>query len=160
MAVGSSLLLAPREPDPALLETGSRLILDTIRSSGALDVIKGFDAENRLTRSVAAFFTEYDLLVTPTLARLPAPHGTYDYDAPREHFTDWLEETFAYAPFAPPFNATGQPAISLPLGRDENRLPIGVQLVAPYGREDLLFRVAARLEEARPWPRCDLIRAT
>ncbi|WP_308168192.1 amidase family protein [Nonomuraea sp. NEAU-A123] len=160
MAIASTLLLAPGEPDPALLETGSRLILEATRRAGALDLITGFHAQNRLTRSVAAFFTDYDLLVTPTLGQLPAPHGTYDYDAPRESFRDWLDTIFAYGPFTPPFNATGQPAISLPLGRSESRLPIGVQVVAPYGREDLLIRVAARLEEARPWPRCELIRAT
>ena len=49
------------------------------------------------------------------------------------------------------FNATGQPAISLPLHWTEDGLPIGVQLVAPFGREDLLIRVAAQLERARPW---------
>jgi amidase len=45
----------------------------------------------------------------------------------------------------------GQPAISLPLSQSESGLPIGVQFVAPYGREDLLLRVAARLEQAMPW---------
>ena len=49
------------------------------------------------------------------------------------------------------FNVSGQPAISLPLGHSASGLPIGVQLVAPYGREDLLFRIAAHLEQAMPW---------
>lgn len=48
-------------------------------------------------------------------------------------------------------NATGQPAISLPLGWSEEGLPIGVQLVAPLGREDILLQVASQLEEAHPW---------
>ena len=56
-----------------------------------------------------------------------------------------------YAIFTAGFNASGQPAISLPLHWSEDGLPIGVQLVAAYGREDLLIRVAAQLEQAQPW---------
>jgi Asp-tRNA(Asn)/Glu-tRNA(Gln) amidotransferase A subunit family amidase len=54
-------------------------------------------------------------------------------------------------PFTPPFNVTGQPAISLPLPWNSDGLPIGSQLVAPYGKEDLLIQVAAQLEQAQPW---------
>jgi amidase len=50
-----------------------------------------------------------------------------------------------------PLSITGQPAISLPLHWNAQGLPIGVQLVADYGREDLLIRLASRLEEASPW---------
>jgi amidase len=50
-----------------------------------------------------------------------------------------------------PLNFTGQPAISLPLHWNQAGLPIGVQLAAAYGREDLLIRVAAQLEQAQPW---------
>jgi amidase len=53
--------------------------------------------------------------------------------------------------FCPPFDVTGQPAISLPLHWNDDGLPIGVQLVAAYGREDVLLRVAAQLEQAAPW---------
>jgi amidase len=54
-------------------------------------------------------------------------------------------------PFTPEFNVTGQPAISLPMHWSASNLPVGVQLVAAYGREDLLLRVAAQLEAAQPW---------
>ena len=54
-------------------------------------------------------------------------------------------------PFTPAFNMSGQPAISLPLHWNDDGLPIGVQLVAAYGREDVLLRVAAQLESAHPW---------
>jgi amidase len=56
-----------------------------------------------------------------------------------------------FAAFTPPFNMSGQPAISLPLCRNVEGLPIGIQLVAAYGREDVLIRVAAQLESAQPW---------
>jgi amidase len=56
-----------------------------------------------------------------------------------------------YVPFTPPFNSSGQPAISLPLHWTPDGLPVGVQLVAAYGREDVLIRVAAQLELAAPW---------
>ena len=56
-----------------------------------------------------------------------------------------------FAAYTPAFNMSGQPAISLPLHRNDDGLPIGVQLVAAYGREDVLLRVAAQLESAHPW---------
>ena len=62
-----------------------------------------------------------------------------------------IERAIPYAVFTAGFNATGQPAISLPLHWTEDGLPIGVQLVADMGREDLLIRVASQLEEAEPW---------
>lgn len=85
------------------------------------------------------------------LGRLPAPHGTLRYDDPDHTLTSWLSSIFDYGPFTVVFNISGQPAISLPLGHSGSGLPIGVQIVAPYGREDLLFRIAAQLEEAMPW---------
>ncbi|MGH8777072.1 MAG: amidase family protein [Jiangellaceae bacterium] len=73
---------APRLPDPAELEAVSRRILDGARDLGALDLMAALDAQNRVTRSVGAFFTEHDPLVTPTLGQLPVPRGTLRYDDP------------------------------------------------------------------------------
>jgi len=89
-----------------------------------------------------------DLLLTPTVCEppvllremLPPPDAPADVPRVRSQLA-----------FTQPFNLTGQPAISLPLHQNESDLPIGVQLVAEYGREDLLLRVAAQLERAHPW---------
>ncbi|WP_068923221.1 amidase [Planobispora rosea] len=151
VALSSTLLLAPRKPDPAMMEAVSRQFLKVAGEYTAMDMMAAFDAQNRVTRSVSAFLTEYDLLVTPTLGRLPAPHGTLRQDDPGHTLLSWLESLADYGPFTVVFNVTGQPAISLPLGWSGNGLPIGVQIVAAHGREDLLFQVAAELERAMPW---------
>ena len=62
-----------------------------------------------------------------------------------------FERAYPAGAFTALFNVTGQPAISLPLHWSDDGLPVGVQLVAPYGREDLLIAVAAQLERAQPW---------
>jgi amidase len=88
-------------------------------------------------------------LLTPTLAEPPPPLGHFKgtADSPLEG----LARGAAFALFTAPFNASGQPAISLPLGTSSDGLPIGVQLVAAFGREDVLIRLAAQIEQAAPW---------
>jgi amidase len=88
----------------------------------------------------------FDMLLTPTMAKPPAPLGEIRGDDAQGA----LLMATPYAAFTVPFNVTGQPAMSVPLWWDHG-LPIGVQLVAAPGREDVLFRVAAQLEAARPW---------
>jgi len=150
-ATGAAVLMAPRQPDRADMEAVSRRVLAETGAATALGVMTAIDAQHRVTRPAGLFFTRYDLLVTPTLGQLPAPHGTLDYDNPEYTVRSWLRRLFEYGPFTAPFNISGQPAISLPLGHSREGLPIGVQLVAGYGREDLLLPVAAQLEQAAPW---------
>jgi amidase len=137
--------------DPSRLEAVSRTVLEEAQDLTALDLVTVFEAQNRVTRSVGAFFCEHDLLVTPTMGQLPARHGTLEQDDPDHTTRTWLESLFDYGPFTAVFNISGQPAISLPLAHSACGLPIGVQLIAPYGREDALFQVAAQLEQAMPW---------
>jgi len=95
------------------------------------------------------FESGYDLLLTPTLAEPPPRLGEMDSDPANP-----LQPIFRAAgltPFTPVFNATGQPAASLPLYWNADGLPIGVQLASRYGREDVLIRVSSQLEAARPW---------
>lgn len=91
----------------------------------------------------------WDLLVTPTLAEPPATIGSFRND-PDQPMAPMVRAGQIVA-FTPAFNSSGQPAISLPLHWTPDGLPVGVQLVAAYGREDLLIRVAAQLEQAQPW---------
>ena len=150
-ASGSAMLRAPRRPDPALLEGMSRRVLEETARATALDVMASIDAQHRVTRTIGEFFATFDLLVTPTLGQLPARHGTLDYDSDRYTAREWLARISEHGPFTAAFNVSGNPAISLPLGESRESLPIGVQLVAAHGREDLLLAVAAQLEQAMPW---------
>ncbi|MFI5839013.1 amidase [Catenuloplanes sp. NPDC051500] len=152
IATGLAVLRGGRRPDPSLLEAGSRAFIREAEAATAADLLTLLDARQRVTRSIGHFFAGgYDVLVTPTLGQLPAPHGTLDYDNPAHDARGWLRTMLAYGPFTAPFNVSGTPAISLPLGQSRAGLPIGVQLAAGYGREDLLLRLAAQLEEAAPW---------
>lgn len=90
----------------------------------------------------------FDLLLTPTIPEPPLELG--QFGSPDNPLAGVFRSA-GVVPFTIPFNITGQPAISLPLQWNEAGLPIGVQLVAAYGREDVLIRVAAQLEQAHPW---------
>jgi amidase len=115
----------------------------------------GSEQVHTLTREVATWFGEpfeaprYDLLLTPTVRTPPPAHGAMT--APPGDPLATRDLLMNLIPFTPIANMTGQPAISLPLFWNRSGLPIGVQLQAAYGREDLLLRVAAQLEQARPW---------
>ena len=120
------------------------------RTSGAR-YVADLDAIHAFGRAMAAFFVDHDVLLTPTLAVPPPPVGALDHS--RADYWDYrLGPTgvFAASPFCAAFNASGQPAASLPLGMDEG-LPIGVHLAGPFGRDDLLMRLCGQVERAAPW---------
>ena len=120
------------------------------RERSAGQYLRDVALHQALTRAIAAWFEGgYDLLLTPTMAERPAPIGTWDDDGPDPMAA--FERAYPAGAFTALFNVTGQPAISLPLHWSDDGLPVGVQLVAPYGREDLLIAVAAQLERAQPW---------
>jgi amidase len=90
----------------------------------------------------------YDVLVTPVVNGPPPPLGFLDAAG---DLRASAQRVRAFMPYTAQFNVTGQPALSLPLHVSREGLPIGVQLVAAYGREDVLVRLAAQLEQAAPW---------
>jgi amidase len=139
--LGRSIELGELEPTTATM-------VEAARALSAKDYVAMLQSLNTYSRRVTAWNASFDLLLLPT-APWPAPplgamgplvtedHPVYDRAGP--------------AAYTLPFDITGEPAISLPLHWTPDGLPVGVQLVAPYGREDVLFRVASQLEQARPW---------
>lgn len=150
-AVAGVLAASGAEISRDVLEAGSWTLFQEAQELTAVEVAEGFSAANTISRASGDFFRKYDLLVTPTLGRLPAPHGTLKYNDPGHTVETWLKSIFEYGPFTEAFNISGEPAISLPLCESRDGLPIGIQLVAPYGREDVLFQVGSQLEQVMPW---------
>ncbi len=150
MITGASAMLG-REISSTYLETSTIACYEYGKTLSAIDLITAQGVMNTVTRSVAPFFTQYDILVTPTVTVVPPALGTLDANKAGWTAQSWTEATFNYCPFTPLFNTTGQPAISLPLGQSPEGLPIGIQFVAAYGRENLLYRLAGQLEAAAPW---------
>jgi amidase len=120
------------------------------RAQTAADFLASREWLQANTRASAAWWEQgHDLLLTPTIAEPPPPLG--EFASPPDNPLQGIFRAASVVPFTPLFNVTGQPAVSLPLHWNGAGLPIGVQAVAAYGREDLLIRVAAQLESARPW---------
>lgn len=125
------------------------------RNFTAIDYAQALAANVAYRRAVQQWWvgdapgTGFDLLVSPTLAEPPTRIGEFAND-PASPMAPMIRAG-QYVAFTPTFNSSGQPAISLPLHWTPDGLPVGVQLVAGYGREDVLFRVASQLEVAQPW---------
>jgi len=119
------------------------------RQQRASDYLLAVQAIQMLARDIARFFTDYDILLTPTLAEPPVPLGTFD--STPENPLAGFERAAAFAPFTPLCNATGQPAMSVPLFWNEDGLPVGSHFIGRFGDEATLFRLAAQLETARSW---------
>lgn len=120
------------------------------RSRNAGEYLAAVGQHQVLSRIIAGIHESgFDLLLTPTLGEPPPLLGSFDDSGPDPMIA--FERALLSGCFTAASNATGQPAISLPLHWSETGLPIGVQLVAPLGREDVLIRVAAQLERAVPW---------
>jgi amidase len=98
-------------------------------------------------RRMADWWNDHDLLLTPTVGAPPPELGWFTAAGEEQEGA----RIASFIPYTAQFNMTGQPAISLPLHWTPGGLPVGVQLVAAYGREDILIRVASQLEQAAPW---------
>ena len=117
--------------------------LDAARYAESIRVV------HRVGRQVAAFFADRDLLLSPTMATPPKPLGVLSLSSPNpQEYLGHLLQTIGFTQL---MNVSGVPAMSVPLYWSAEGLPIGIQFAAPFGGEARLFRLAAQLEEARPW---------
>ncbi|MEU1882863.1 amidase [Streptosporangium sp. NPDC020072] len=138
------------------LEERNRILGATGRGLSAVDYVASRDWIDGFRRRMATWWESFDLLLTPSLGAAPFPIGwlaSDDVSMARGRMNQAVA-------FSSPVNATGQPAISLPLHRTSGGMPVGVQLVAAAGREDLLIRVASQIEAAAPFEHTAIRHAT
>lgn len=104
---------------------------------------------HRQGRLMAAFHERFDLVMSPTLAQPPTPLGVQHTNNPDPGA--YADALAGFTSFTQPFNITGQPSMSVPLHWTPAGLPVGMMFSASFGEEGMLLRLAAQLEEARPW---------
>jgi amidase len=139
-----------RTLQPSDLDPVNAMSAEMGRAISAAQYLGAIESVQAWSRGVARWWADgHDVLVTPTIPEPPVPLGEIAPDAPDPF--EVLLRLGALTTFTVPWNVTGQPAISLPLHWNDDGLPIGVQLIAAYGREDVLIRLASQLEAARPW---------
>ncbi|SIQ29957.1 amidase [Rhizobium sp. RU35A] len=142
--------IAGHPMDEQALEARHRVILrDKGHLSGA-EYAAAVDYIHAFGRRMAHLFQRYDVLLTPTMARPPAKIGDFDIKD-EDTIATVIDRFHSFSPFTALFNATGQPAMSVPLHWNREGLPIGSQFAATFGAEPLLFALAAQLEQASPW---------
>jgi amidase len=136
-------------PRREMFEACTWALVEMGRTRSAADYLSAVTTLQRISRRVARFFETYDVLITPVLSDPPVPLGTFGGDdaSPLMPFF----KAGQHAAFCALFNATGQPAASVPLFWNDAGLPIGTQFVTRFGDEATLFRLASQLETARPW---------
>ncbi len=150
------------------LEPPTRLVRRIGQALPASAFVEAMHCWDRLSASVSDFLTDFDVLLTPTLAQPPLPTGLlqpnlFEHLAlnflsllPIKALTDIAirevnKKVFNFIAFTPLFNMTGHPAMSVPLYWNQANLPIGVQFAARIGADDQLLALAAELESAQPW---------
>ena len=135
--------LEPADVEPVIWEA-----LERGRGFSAVEQGLALRVLHQIAREHGHFFERFDVLLTPTLAVPPVELGHFDMAASLDaHMAAYL----GFMPFTHPFNIAGLPAMSVPLYWNAAGLPVGVQFAAGFAAEATLFRLAAQLEEARPW---------
>jgi len=138
-----------RRPDPGDLEPTTWAVWDKGASVSAPRYLLAITSLQFAARQMAEFLHEFDVWLTPTVSLPPPPLGYFDPD-PHNPLRGY-ERDAAFCPFTPVANATGLPAMSMPLCWSGDGLPIGVHFTGSYADEATLFRLAGQLEQAKPW---------
>jgi Asp-tRNA(Asn)/Glu-tRNA(Gln) amidotransferase A subunit family amidase len=137
-----------RTPGPDDLEPVTRLHAEIGQGISAHEYIRAVQTFHRTGRQLGQFFEQHDVLLSPTIARTHLPLGTVRMDGTLEQYQQGLAPMI---PFTAVCNATGVPAMSVPLAWTDDGLPIGMHFVGRFGAEEMLFSLAAELERAAPW---------
>ena len=135
-------------------ETVEPVMLSFYKYSKGLTAADMFMTEltlNKFRRNFGKFFEKYDLLLTPTLTRLPDPLGRYSKMRTDVDYIGFMRLCDETKSFCSASNATGQPAMTVPLGHSKSGLPIGIQFTGRFGEEAALIRLASILEQVMPW---------
>jgi amidase len=140
-----------RPPAASELESLTRECMRRAGTFGAVDYVRAKRRCAQATRALAIATADVDILLSPATATLPVLTGALDSRTGASEFSAWAEAAYRYAPYTELYNATGQPAISLPLGHSRTGLPIGVHFAAHLGSDDLLLSLAGWLEREMPW---------
>lgn len=148
LAVQTRLAIRGRELRDDDLEPVIRDGLSVGRELTATQYVDSINRFHAIGRAIEAAMTDFDLVLTPTLAQLPAKLGDLALEG---EFWAFREKVSRYATFLAVINASGQPAASLPLDWTESGVPVASQLIGHFGREDQILRLAAELERAAPW---------
>jgi len=147
IALAATML--PVESTTADLELSTQAAVVAAETHTSVDYVHAQFVGRMVTGQLNSFFGSYDLLLTPTLAHPARPLGYHD--ANESDWPTYISRLLDDIPFTPLFNTSGGPAASLPLGFDDDGLPVGVQLGAAFGNEELLLSVSRQLELAAPW---------
>jgi amidase len=131
--------------DPLQLEPATRAWLIESAPISLIDYLEAGERLWAFARRILSEWQDDEVLVLPTLTRLPAPIGGIKSQA------GVTDDASRFSALVRIWNVTGQPAISLPLAETADGVPVGVQMVGPPGRDDLLISVAAQLEAAVGW---------
>ena len=141
-----------RKIGPDTLEPIILLTYERAKQVTAKQFLDAMAMLNTSRRSLGAYWSRYDIWLSPTTPRVSEPWGTYNLGRADVAYEELPEKIWrAVSQFTLPHNIMGTPAISLPLAMHSNGLPIGIQIGAPPAKEDVVLQLATALEQAMPW---------